>query len=64
MCLRFGSDPQRDFLGTATPRRAADTVTKSHRVLLKKAGNADHLQGGTQVNCSYVMTEACATVKE
>jgi hypothetical protein len=64
MCLSFGSDPRRDFLGTAAPGHTGSAAMKSGHMLVKNTGNADHLQRGIRANCSYVMTKACATVKE
>ncbi len=64
MCLSFGSDPRRDFLGTAAPGRSGSAAMKSGHMLVKNTGKAGHLPGGTMLNCSYLKTEACGTVKE
>ena len=64
MCLRFGADPRRDFLGSAAPDRTGSAVMKSRHTLVKNSGKAGHLGGEMLPNCSYLETEACGTVKE
>jgi hypothetical protein len=63
MCLRFGSDPRRDFLGTARPRRTDRSVMTGRHLSSKAIGKTDHLQVGVPANCSYVMTKAWTKVR-
>ncbi len=64
MCLRFGADPRRDFLGSAAPDRTRSAIMKSRHTLVKNNGKADHFPGEPLLNCSYLKTKACGTVKK
>jgi len=64
MCLRFGSDPRRDFLSTATPRRKDIPATERINVPAKAAGDIDQAKHFRQVNCSDTPANDCGTVKQ
>jgi hypothetical protein len=58
MCLRFGSDPRRDFLSAEAPKpaRKGDSRTTDKK--------ADQLVVTGRRYCSYVATVASSTVKK
>lgn len=63
MCLRFGSNPRRDFLSTDTPRRNNFPTAKHEYVPAKATGINDQPKHIQQVNCSNTPVIDCGTVK-
>jgi hypothetical protein len=65
MCLRFGSDPRRDFLSTETPRRKKTVdVGKVPDVAAAAGESPDHFDETPKQNCSNEAPTACVTVKK
>jgi hypothetical protein len=64
MCLRFGSDPRRDFLSTATPQRKDIPVTERQDVPAEATGDIDQPKHFRQLNCSNTPAIDCGTVKQ
>ncbi len=62
MCLRFGTDPRRDFLSTESPGQRTIAATKRKHVPAKAPGKADHSEHSEQGNCSYLMAAIFGTV--
>lgn len=62
MCLRFGTNPRQDFLGTGVPRQTPGRWKYEFRKIAATV-DADHFGIRTRLNCAFRPGDARGTVK-